>query len=176
MVANGGRAKASLHHDSQSNKGVGSGKGSETVCFLGVRSKPRGFLTAGSSEFDSDKRLFRDSGGEGEVTTWEGVCGRESRWEVRLGDGTLNSTSHYSLSPKMRNGTHKRRLRGWNKTGWGSDENSGQDLFRFRECWEMPSSLSSESVECVSEGVADWLRDGGDGCGAISGVHGDGGV
>ena len=87
-MANGGRAKASLHHDSQSNKGMGSGKGSEAACFLGVQSKPRGFLTAGSSEFDSDKRLFRDS--EGEVTSLEGVGGREGKWEVRSGNGALN--------------------------------------------------------------------------------------
>ena len=100
MVANGGRVKASLHHDSQSNKGVGSGKGSETVCLPGVQSKPRGFLMAGSSESDSDKRLFRDSEGEGDATSWEGVGDRERRWEVRFGDGTLNSTHHYSLSPK----------------------------------------------------------------------------
>jgi len=57
-LANGGRAKASVHHDSQSNDGAGGGKGFETACFLGAQSKPRGFLTAGSSELDSDKRLF----------------------------------------------------------------------------------------------------------------------
>lgn len=48
VVADGGRAKASVHHDSQSNDGAGSGKGSETVCFVGALSKHRGFLTAGS--------------------------------------------------------------------------------------------------------------------------------
>ena len=58
--------KASVHHDSQLNEGAGSGKGSETVCFLGTQSKPRGFLTACSSESDSDKRLFRERGGEEE--------------------------------------------------------------------------------------------------------------
>ena len=63
MVTDGGRAKASVHHDSQSNDGVESGKGSETVCFLGAQSKHRGFLTAGSSKLDSDKRLFRECGG-----------------------------------------------------------------------------------------------------------------
>ena len=76
MVASGGRAKASLHHDSQSNEGVDSGKGSETICFFGAQSKPRGFLTAGLSEFDSDKRLFREHGGE---ISCEGVGSRESR-------------------------------------------------------------------------------------------------
>jgi len=58
------------------------------------------------------------------------------------------------------NGTHKRRLRGGGETGWGSDWTSERERFRFREVWEVSSSLSSESVECVSEGVADRLRDG----------------
>lgn len=66
VVANGGRAKALSHQDSQSNGGVGSGGGSETICFLGILSKLRGFLVAGSLEFDSEKRLLRESGGEGE--------------------------------------------------------------------------------------------------------------
>ena len=70
MVTDGGRAKASVHHDCQSNDGVSNGKGSETVCFLGDQSKHRDFLTAGSSELDSDKRLFRECGGEGEGTSW----------------------------------------------------------------------------------------------------------
>lgn len=77
---------------------------------------------------------------------------------------------------KTGNDTHERRLRGGNETGEGSDGSTKQDRFRFREGWEASSSLSSESVECVSEGVADWLRDGGDGCGAISGVSRDSGV
>ena len=68
VVADGGRAKASVHHDSQSNSGVGGGKGSETVCFLGTRSKHRGFLTMGSSELDSIERLFRECGGEQETS------------------------------------------------------------------------------------------------------------
>jgi len=76
----------------------------------------------------------------------------------------------------MRNATHKRRLRGREEAGWGSDGSSGQDLFRFRESWETSSSLSSEPVECVSEGVADGLRERGDECRAISRVLGDGGV
>lgn len=80
------------------------------------------------------------------------------------------------MSSETENWTHKRRLRGRDETGCGSDGSSEQDRFRFRECWETSSSLSSESVECVSEGVADWLRDGGDGYGTISGVPGDGGV
>ena len=78
MVADGGRAKASVHHDSQSNDGVGSGKGSETVCFLGTQSKHRSFLTAGPLELASDSRLFRECGGEGEETPWAEVGDRES--------------------------------------------------------------------------------------------------
>ena len=132
VVANGGRAKASLHHDSQSNEGAGSGKGSETVCFLGAQSKPRGFLTGGSSEFESDKRLFRERGGEGEVFCG-GVGGRQSRREIRSGDGALNGAKRYLMPCKIGNGTHKRRLRDGDETGWGSDGSSGQDRFRFRE-------------------------------------------
>jgi len=63
----------------------------------------------------------------------------------------------------MRNSTHERRLRVGGETGWGSDETSERDRFRFREACDASSSLSSESVEWVSEGVADRLRDGGDG-------------
>ena len=174
MVANGGRAKASLHHDSQSNEGVGSGKGSEAICFLGAQSKLRGFLITGSSEFDSDKRLFREHGGGGEIS-WVGVGGRESRWEVLSEDDTLNIAKYYSMSPEMGSWTHKRRLRGRGEIGWEPDGSSEQDRFRFRECREASSSLSSESVECVSEGVADWLRNGGDGYEAMSEVPGDGG-
>ena len=131
MVANGGRAKASLHHDSQSNEGVGSGKGSETICFLGAQSKPRGFLTVGSSEFDSDKRLFRERGGE--ETPCEGVGDRESRWEVRSGDSALDSTKHYFVPCKTGNGTHERRLRSGDETRCGSDGSSEHDRFRFRK-------------------------------------------
>ena len=65
VVADGGRAKALLDHESQSNEGVGLGRGSETVCFFGTHSRPRGFLTAGSSEMASDKRLFREREGDG---------------------------------------------------------------------------------------------------------------
>ena len=92
VVANGGRAKASVHHDPQSNDGVGSGKGSETTCFLGAESEPRGLLTAGSSEFDSDRRLFRGRGGEGEDSPMVGVVDgvREGEGpDVRSGDGAL---------------------------------------------------------------------------------------
>lgn len=85
--------KASVHHDPQSNDGVGSGKGSETVCFLGAESGPRGLLTAGSSEFDSDRRLFRGHGGEGEdslmVEVVDGVYELEGPG-VCSGDGVLN--------------------------------------------------------------------------------------
>ena len=90
MVTNGGREKASLHHDSQSNEGVGSGKGSETICFLGVQSKPRGFLTTGSWEFDSDRRLFRERGGGWRETTWVGVGDRGTEWGVCSSDGALD--------------------------------------------------------------------------------------
>lgn len=90
VVANGGRAKASVHHDSQSNDGVGSGKESETICFREAQSKPRGFLTVGSSESDSDNRLFRECGGAGGETSWTGVGVRESEWEVDSGERDLN--------------------------------------------------------------------------------------
>ena len=92
MVPNGGRAKASVHHDPQSNDGVGSGKGSETACFLGAESEPRGFLTVGSSELDSDSRLFRGCGGEGEDSLMVGVVNGVREWEgpdVCPGDGAL---------------------------------------------------------------------------------------
>ena len=99
MVTDGGMAKASVHHDSQSKDGAGSGKGSETVCFLGAESNPRGFLTAGSSEFDSDKRLFRGRGGEGEkswsVRVLDGE-GERGALEVCSGDSILNGIKrHY---------------------------------------------------------------------------------
>ena len=76
VVADGGRAKGSVHHDSQSNESVDGGRGSETACFLGAQSDPRGFLTAGSLEFDSDKRLFREGGG-GEVSSAVETVGKE---------------------------------------------------------------------------------------------------
>ena len=111
VVANGGRAKASVHHDSQSNDGVGSGRGSETVCFLGAQSKHRGFLTVGSSESDSDKRLFRECGG-GEETSWTGVGDGESDWVGISGVGALNNTKGDLVHCEMRNVTYKRRLHG----------------------------------------------------------------
>ena len=92
VVTDGGRAKASVHHDSQSN-GVGNGKGSETVCVLGAQSKHRGFLTAGSSELDSDKRLFRECGGEGEASLAE-VDDGEGGWGVLPREGDLNNRKH----------------------------------------------------------------------------------
>jgi len=58
VVANEGWSKASVHGDSQPNDWICGGKGSEAVCFLGAQPDPRGFLTAGWSGFDSDKRLF----------------------------------------------------------------------------------------------------------------------
>ena len=97
MVADGGRAKASVHHDSQSNDCVGSGKGSETVCFFGAQHGPRCFLTAGSSEFDSDKRLFLESRGEREGVSAMGGIVKEGEWEVEgvhLGGGALISMIH----------------------------------------------------------------------------------
>ena len=81
VVADGGRAKGSVHHDSQSNESVDCGRGSETACFLGAQSDPRGFLTAGSPEFDSDKRLFREGGG-GEVLLAAGAVGRGGQGEA----------------------------------------------------------------------------------------------
>ena len=74
------------------------------------------------------------------------------------------------------NTTHKRRLRGRDETEWRSDGSSEQDRFRFREGREASSSLSSESVECVSEGVADGLREGCDKYGTLAMAPGDGGV
>ena len=175
VVADDGRAKASIHHDSQSNDCVGSGKGSETVCFRGAQSKPRGFLTVGSSESHSDNRLFRECGGGGEEKSWAEVSGRESEWEIDSGEGPLNSMKHdLSMHCKMRNATHnKRRLRERDETWWGSGGSSEQDRFRFREARRVSSSLS-ESMECVSEGVADGLRECSDECRATSNAAGDG--
>ena len=82
VVADGGRAKNPLNHESKSNEGVGRGKGSETVCFFGTQSKPRGFLIAGSSELASDERLFRERGGEGKRGSWAVVNSGESGWGV----------------------------------------------------------------------------------------------
>lgn len=177
MVADRGRAKASVHHDSQSNDDVGNGRGSETVCFLEAQSKHRGFLTAGSSKLDSDERLFRECGGEGEGASWAEAGDEETGWEVLSGDRDLNNITKYdSVYCKMINATHKRRLRDRDGPEWGSDESSEPDRFLFREGWEALSSLSSESVECVSEGVADGLREGGDEYRALSRAPGDGGV
>lgn len=64
VVAKGGKVKALVHNDSKSNDGADRGKGSETVCFLGAQSDPRGFLTVDPSEFASDRRLLRERGGE----------------------------------------------------------------------------------------------------------------
>ena len=91
--------KASVHHDSQSNDGVGSGRGSETVCFLEPRSNPRGLLTAGSSGFDSARRLFRELREESLLT---GIIDWESKSEVmhvRSGGCSLKekNTKFYSL-------------------------------------------------------------------------------
>jgi len=98
-LADGGRAKASVHHDSQSNDEASGGKGSETACFLGAQSKPRSFLTAGSLELDSDKRLFREYAEEEEGSFWSESDDGESEKEAGLGDGS------------------KRRLRGKGETG-----------------------------------------------------------
>ena len=107
MVADEGKVKASMHHDSQSNECVGSGKGSETACFLGTQSDPRDFLTEGSSGIGSDKRLLRECGREGESST-EGVVGREGEWEVKEAHsegGTLNCTVHHLVPRKMKKKT-----------------------------------------------------------------------
>lgn len=64
MVTDGGKENAPAHHDSQSNGCAGSGKGSETTCFLGVKPSARGFLAVGSSGSDSDGHLFRRRGEE----------------------------------------------------------------------------------------------------------------
>lgn len=74
----------------------------------------------------------------------------------------------------MKNPTHKRRFWGGGETAWDSDGISEWGRFRFREGREALSS-SSESAECVRDGVADRLRDGGDGCGVMPRVRGDGG-
>lgn len=167
--------KASLHHDPQSNDGVGGDKGPKAVCSLGARSKHRGFLTAGSLELGSDRRLFRECKGVGEKTSWAEVGDGESEWEILPGEGGLNSTTKHDLMHcKMRDTTHKRRLYDRDGTEWGPDGSSEQDCFRFREGWEASSSLSSESVECVSEGVADGLREGGDEYRALARVPGGG--
>lgn len=117
-VADGGRVKASVHHDSQSNGGVCGGKGSETFCFLGAQSKHRGFLTAGSSELDSDKRLFRERERE---ASWVEVGNGKSEWEVLMGEGGLNSAKRDLARYKKRNATHERHLHGRDRTKWGSE-------------------------------------------------------
>ena len=77
---------------------------------------------------------------------------------------------------KVRNTTHnKRRLHGRNEIWWGPGS-SEQGRFRFREGLEASSSLSSESVECVSEGGADGLREGCDEYETLSMAPGDSGV
>lgn len=177
VVTDGGRAKASVHHDSQSNDCVCSGKGSETVCFLGAQSDPRDFLTAGSSEPNSDKRLFSGRGREGEESSLAQVVGREGEWELKeviLGEAVLNSIRCHSMPCKMKERvTHSRRLRGKGEIGWDSGRRSEQDRFRFRESWESSWSPDPESVELARVGVADGLRDGGDGCEVISWMTGD---
>lgn len=100
--------------------------------------------------------------------------GGGSGWGVLPGEGDLNGTKHDLMHYKMRNATHKRRLHDRDGTEWEPDARSEQDRFRFREGLEVSSSLSSESVECVSEGVADGLREG-DEYGALARMPGGGG-
>lgn len=135
VVADGGRAKGSLHHDSQSNESVEGGRGSETACFLGAQSDPRGFLTAGSPEFDSNKRLFREGGGGGVSSAVETV-GREGEGGTlgaSSGGGVLRNKNVSRYLAEKRNSTYKRRLRDGGEIEWGSDGSSEQDRFRFRE-------------------------------------------
>lgn len=73
VVADEGMMRASLHRDSQSNESVNSDKGSETVCLLGIRFKPQGFLTTGSLKFNFKNYLFCKFGGVGEETSRTGV-------------------------------------------------------------------------------------------------------
>ena len=137
VITDGGRAKASVHHESQSNDCAGKGKGSETTFFLGARSGPRGFFTEHSSTFDSDKRLFRGRGGGGEESTPTGVVGREGKWEVNGGDSGevfLNSAKRHLAPHKVKEQvTYIRRLRGEGEVGWASGGSSEYDRFRFRE-------------------------------------------
>ena len=117
-LADGGRAKASVHHNSQSNNEAGGGKGSETACFLGAQSKPRGFLTADSSELHSEKRLFRECAEGGEESFWVDSDDRKSEQEASFGEGSLRNTRHVLVvCYEASNATHKRRLRGGGKTG-----------------------------------------------------------
>lgn len=89
-MTDGGGAKVSVHHESQSNDEVGSGKGSEAVCSRGgAQTKPRNFLAASSSESGIDRRLFRECGRAEEVTSWAEVSDRKSEWEVDSGGGSL---------------------------------------------------------------------------------------
>ena len=77
VVATGGKAKTSVHNDPKSTDIADSGKGSETVCFLGAQSDPRGFFAAESVEFISDKRLLRERGGEWVMPPSAEVAGME---------------------------------------------------------------------------------------------------
>lgn len=101
-MADAGREKASVHHDSQSNDGADSGRGSETLCCLGAQFASRGFFTTGSSEFDSDRRLFRERGGGGGESLFAGVAhgkGERETLETRSGDD-LNDTERHSMHCK----------------------------------------------------------------------------
>lgn len=105
VVTGRGREKASLHHESQSNNGVCSGKGSETVCFLGTHSDPRGLLTVGSPELDSDRRLFLERGGEGGGSLSVGIVGRGDKWEevdTLSGNSDLTGMKRYRVSDEVK--------------------------------------------------------------------------
>ena len=153
VMADGGGTKSSGHHDLESGRGVGRGKGAETARFLGAQSNSRDFLT------DSDRRLFRRRGGEGNdliAGIAEGVYEREELG-VCSGGGALECEKLLGAY-KVKNTTHKRRFRGGDGTKWGSDGDSRQERLLFRVDREELSSLPSELVEWVSEGVGDGLR------------------
>ena len=97
----------------------------------------------------------------------------ESEHEAGFGEGPLGSTKFILVMRyEVRDITYKRRLRSGDEVGWESGGSSEQDLFRFRDVWEASSSLS-ESVECVREGVADGLREGGEERRGMSTASGD---
>lgn len=154
-ATDGGRAKASVHHDSQSNDGAGSGKGSETIWFLRAQSRLLGFLTVGSSKLDSDNRLFRERAGEGGELLWVEVGDGESERETRSVGSALNDTSCQLVYHKIMRDTHEGRFLSGNEAERGSNGSSEQGRFRFREEGIAPQPLSSEMAECVSDGVTD---------------------
>ena len=117
-----GRAKASVHHDSQSNDEAGGGEGSETACFLGTQSKPRGFLAADSLVLDSDKRLFRGCVVEGGELFWVELD-EDGEQEAGLGECPLGSIKsvlavRYKVRDAYLQATFTRRGRDWTRIRW----------------------------------------------------------